>query len=396
MERALEGIRVLEFARFVAGPYCTTHLADMGAEVIKVERPGGADDRAFYPPSPDGESFSFKALTRNKKGITLNVRSERGKEILNELVKQADVVFHNFPQGTTEARVLDYDLLSQVNPQIIVAALTAWGTDGPYARRVGFDSIVQAESAIMGFTGFPGNPPTKAQVPFIDLGTGLHAALGIVVALFHRQRTGMGQMVDVSLLDTAVSFGIGLGPAAERKILGIERPQVGNYSYQAFGGCFRAKDGWVSLSPASDTLWERFIKAIGRGDLADDPRFETTIGRFENRGLIGSMLEEWLAERTVDEAIRVLEEARVPCGRVKNVLEAMDDPQVKARGMLIYQEYPMLGEVPVSPTPIKFSRTPVRVDSPRPLVGEHNEEVYPRLLGYSLEELSQLKEEGVI
>ena len=397
MEKVLEGIRALDFSRYAAGPYCGMLLADMGADVIKVEKPGGEEDRKLGPFAPNGDNIPYgMILGRNKKGITLNLRSEKGKELLSNLLMKTDVVVHNFTAGSQEGKVLDYESLNAINPGIIVVSITGFGNTGPYAKRPCFDSIAQAMSGGMSYTGFPGQPPTRAGAAYVDFGTGVHAALGTVLALYHRQRTGKGQMVDMAMLDVAVSFVASLGCAAEYKLLGYSREQIGNHSFYNLSDCFETKDGWVMISVIGNGLWSRFVTAMNRDDLKDDPNFSGDMIRFQNRHLLRPIISDWMKERSTDEVVRLLEDARVPCGKVNSIAEMVDNPQVKAREMLVDVTYPNVGPVPLSGVPIKLSETPGGIETRAPNVGEHNKDIYCGLLGITPDELSQLEEEGAI
>lgn len=396
MEMALDGVRVLDFSRYGAGPYCGMVLADMGAEVIRVEKPGGEEDRKLGP-FANGVSIPFSIiLARNKKGITLNPRNEKGKEMLRKLAEHSDVVFHNFTVGAEEASLLSYDSLKEVNPAIIVASLTGFGTTGPYAQRTAFDSVAQALSGAMSYTGFPGSPPTRAAVAYVDFGTGTFAALSIVLALYHRQKTGKGQMIDLALIDTAVSWVASIGCAAEYKLLNYVRPQIGNHSFYNFSDLFKTKDGWVMISIIGTPLWKRLTRIIGKEEWVEDPRFRDDMDRFVNRHLFEPIISEWMAERTTQEVMNILEEARVPYGQVNNMAEMVADAQVKARELLVDVEYPGVGKVPLPGIVPKFSETPGRIQRRAPMVGEHNAEIYCSVLGLSPEELSQLEAEGVV
>lgn len=397
MAKVLEGIRVLDFSRYAAGPSGGMILADMGAEVIRVEPPGGADDRTLGPLAPNGQAIPYCLIfARNKRGITLNVRSEKGRELLHRLVKKTDVVMHNFTSGSPEAKILGYEALKAVNPTIIVLSLSGFGNSGPYTQRPCFDSIAQAISGAMSYNGFPGNPPARAAVAYVDLATGVYAALGIMFALYHKQSTGEGQAVDLALLDTAVSFVSSMGTAAEVKLLNFVRQPIGNYSFYTYANAFKTKDGWVMVNLIGEALWQRFIKLVGREELGTDPRFVGEMKRFENRELITDLVKPWMAERTSVEVVRSLEEARVPCGKVNNLAEMTVDPQVRAREMLVEVDYPGIGKVPLPGVVPKLSRSPGKIERRAPLVGEHNEEIYGGLLGLPGQQLSQLKREGAI
>jgi CoA:oxalate CoA-transferase len=393
MEKLLGGIRVLDMGRYIACPYCGMLLGAMGAEVIRLERPGGEQEVVLpFKFDPWGYFSVFYGV--NKKGITLNMMHEKGREIFKELVRRCDVVLENFSVDAAKALGLEYEALKEINPQIILVAITGFGQYGPYARRVSFDPIAQAMSGAMSITGFPGEPPLKSGVNFVDYGTALHAALGTMFALYHRERTGRGQMVDVSLFDTAVSF-MG-GTFALYKVFDWIRPQLGNSGYFTASDCFKAKDGWVYIAIITDRLWRRLAKAIGREELFTDPRFATDMDRFENLELLYPIITQWVAERTVDEVVAELEEMQVPCGRVNTIPEVFDDPHVRARQMIVDVDYPGVGKVPLPGVPIKLSETPGNLALRGPVTGEHNEEIYCGLLGFSREKLSELEGEGII
>jgi crotonobetainyl-CoA:carnitine CoA-transferase CaiB-like acyl-CoA transferase len=396
MEKALKGIRILDFSRWLAAPYASTLLADMGADVIRVEKPGGELDRELGPFTPDGQGMVMLNLARNKRAITLNLDSDKGKEILHELVRRSDVVLHNFVTGADEAEILSYEALKKINPAIIVTVVTGYGTTGPYAGRTAFDTIGQALCGAMSYTGFPGDPPTRSGVAWVDYTTAIHGALGIMMALYYRAQTGKGQMIDMALLDVAVAPVGMIAAPAEYKLYGYIRSQIGNHSFYNFSDLFQAKDGWVMMSCIGNPLWKRFLRAIGREDLKDDPNFKDDMARFNNRHLIQPIVSEWTKQRTTEEIIEILGKARVPCNKVNNIAEMMEHPQVKAREMLVDIEYPGIGTLPLSGIAIKMSETPGSIERRPPKVGEHNEEVYVDILGLSSEEISKLAVEGVI
>lgn len=394
MRRVLDGIRVLDAAQYKAGPVCGALLADMGAEVIRIESPRGGDDRALGPFAPNGESMYLIFTARNKKGITLNLRSQKGKEIFRELVKRSDVVIENFGLASKERSHLSYQHLRELNPRIIWVAISAFGQAGPYARRLGFDPIAQAIAGIMYVTGFPGEP-VKAGINVADFTAAIYAAYGIMLALYHREKTGMGQEVDVALLDVAVYFMESI--FAEHEVLGEVRPQMGNRNNFLYPcDSFEAKDGLVYIATGSDAMWLRFLKLIDREDVAKDPRFTKCHRRVRNWQPIAAMIHEWTANKTVDEVIKLCNEAEIPCGRVNSIPEAIADPQIRAREMIVDVEQPGIGRVPVTGIPVKLSETPGRIETHAPGLGEHNEDIYCALLGYGRDELSKLKEGGVI
>jgi CoA:oxalate CoA-transferase len=396
LEKVLTGVRVLDFSRWFAGPYAATLLAAMGAEVIRVERPAGEEERNFGPYAPNGDGMLTLVTLQNRRGITLDPLSDKGKEIVEQLVRKSDVVLHSYVSGSKEESLLSYDSLTQFNPAIIVAKVSGFGSTGPYAKRPCFDTIAQALSGAMSFTGFPETAPTRSGYAWVDFSTGAHAALGIMFALFHRQRTGKGQFIDIALLDVAVACVAGLAVAAEYKVSGIIRGQQGNASYYNYTNCVKASDGWMMIGISGNPIWRRFTRAVGREDLKEDPRLQSDRLRYENRQVIQTVLDEWLKDKTVGEVIRIMEEARVPCSPVNNIVEMVNDPQVAAREMLIDVEYPGIGKIPLPGPAIKMSETPGAIEMPAPKAGEHNQEVYSSLLGFDSEKLGQLKAEGVI
>jgi crotonobetainyl-CoA:carnitine CoA-transferase CaiB-like acyl-CoA transferase len=393
----LAGIRILDLSRFQSGPVAGMLLGDMGAEVIRIEEPEGAPDRSWGLLGPDGETLSYKIVGRSKKGITLRIDKDEGKKIFNKLIKKSDVVIHNFTPGTSIADELDYERLSEINPAIIVAAISGFGQNGPEANVVCFDHIAQARSGGMLLTGFPGDPPLKTTVTHNDLGAGIYAALGIVMALYHRERTGKGQFIDVSLFDTAFFATQCMGAILLYKVYGEIRKQVGNRGFHSYLGCFEAKDGWVFLSGTTNPIWKRLALAIGHEDMANDPKFNRNdMVRFDNADFIDQVIQEWVAQRTVAEVITILQKARVPCSVVNTVDKLEDDPQVVARDMILNVDYPGLGNIPLPGLPIKLSLTPGTIRSRAPKVGEHNKDVYCGLLGFSQKELNKLREKDVI
>ena len=393
---ALAGIRVLDLSRFQACPLCGMMLGDLGAEVIRIEEPEGAPDRTWGQCGPDGENVLFKIVGRNKKSITLRINSPEGREVFQDLVKRSDIVLHNYTPGAPIAKEVSYETLKEINGSIIVAALSGYGQYGPDAEKPGFDGVAQARAGNMIFTGFPGEDPIKTGMPFIDVGTGLFTALAVLTALYHRNKTGQGQAVDVSLFDTAAFFTQSVGALLLYELTGEIRKQIGNRGFHSYNTCQQAKDGWVVLSVVTNSIWRRFVKKIGRLDLAGDPRFGSDTDRFHNVGLIDEVVKEWVAKRTVAEVLQACEEARVPCGPVQTVDKLLTDPQMLARDMVLPQDYPGLGTVHVPGNPMKLSLTPTHIQGPSPALGAHNEEVYKGLLGLSPEQVALLKASGVV
>jgi crotonobetainyl-CoA:carnitine CoA-transferase CaiB-like acyl-CoA transferase len=377
----LENVRVLDFGRYIAAPFCCQLLADMGAEVVRVERPGGEVDRERGPFAANGQSLYFVTLNRNKKAITLNLNSDRGRELLLDLVKNSDVLVHNQPMGRARSLGLDYERLAGVNPRLVYLAISGFGSVGPNARDTAFDAIVQSLSGAAAMTGFPGGPPVLSHVPFVDFGTGLYGALAVSLALLHRERTGRGQSIDLALFSTGFSFVAAYGVFAEAAINGVVRERTANTMIYGVGGLYACTDGQISICSFSDPLWQRLCGAIDRIDLASDPRLRSDVARYENRKVVDGAISAWCVQRSVEQARAKLAAAGVPAGRVQAVDEAAQHPQAHALGLIQSVEQPGLGSVPVAGSAIKFSETPGIIQRPAPSVGEHNTEIYDRILG---------------
>ncbi len=393
MAGILEGIRVLDFGRYIAGPFAATMLGDMGAEVIRIERREGSEDRFVAPVTPSGEGAFFLGINRNKKGLTLDPSTVKGQEIAHRLVATSDVVVANLPIDILQRMRLDYETLRQVKSDIILVHGSTFGPDGPYANRVGFDAVVQAMSGAMSVTGFPGTP-VRDIVPFEDFGTALCGAFGALAALYERQRSGLGQMVDVSLLATSTTLMQTL--LIERAVTGIVRHQQGNTSYHAApSDVYQTSDGWLLISVIGQPMFRRWARLVGQPELIDDARCRDDITRGQNSDLINQVMQDWCADRTTDACIGALEGARIPCGPVYNLEQTLSDPQVEARQLLQPVDYPGAGPIPLPATPVRLSRTPGGIRHRAPLLGEHTEEILVEL-GYTLDEIHTLRDEGVV
>ena len=397
MEKVLSGIRILDFGRVVASAYCGTLLADMGADVIKVERPGGEFDRTLGPLTPDGRAIVYELITpRNKKSITLDTRKGEGRKILDELVKKADVLISGFTPGGNIQMGIDYERLKQVHPEIIMVAISGFGQTGPYKDRPAFDLIAQAESGNMSYAGFPGNPPTRSTAPYVDLSTSISGAYGAMLALFHKEKTGRGQLVDVAMMDIATSFVAAMGVFTEYTLMNRLRPQIGNNSYYNYTNAFQARDGWVVISAIGNDIWKRFVRVLGCDHFLTDPRLADDESRYYHREVIEPVVSKWVGQRNLAEVMELLEKNRVPCGRVNGVDDLIDDPQVVHREMLIRQSYDGTGTISAPGVLVKLSETPGKVETPAPALGEHNRDIYCNLLNYSPADLENLKQQGVI
>ncbi len=394
MTRLLEGIRVIDFGRFIAAPYSAMLLADFGADVIRVERRDGGEDRSVGPVTESGEGGLFLNINRNKRGITLDLAHPLAPEIVNRLVKSADIVIVNLPLEVMKKLRLDYDSLRAVKDDIILVMASTFGPDGPYRDRVGFDSVAQAMSGAMSLTGFPENP-VRSIVSWADYGTALHAAFGSMLALYHRSQTGRGQLIDVSLLATGVMFMTPL--LMERAVTEIRRKRQGNTAYYtAPSDAYQVRDGWIIVPTIGDHMFRRWARLMGREDLLDDPRCKDDITRGNNFDCINDVMNEWCAARTRAEAIAELERARIPCGPVYELDEVLNDAQVRARNLLEEKEYPGGSKpVPVASTPVRLSETPGEVRRRAPTLSEHTDEVLSEL-GFTADEIIRFHNEGAV
>jgi formyl-CoA transferase len=392
----LDGIRVLDLTRVVAGPYCSMFLGDLGAEVVKVEQPGFGDDtRGWGPPFTGGESAYYLCINRNKQSITLDLKSIEGVELLRQMTEVADVVIENFRPGTMERLGLGEQELRQFNPRLIYASLTGFGADGPMSDWPGYDLIVQAWGGLMSITGTPEGEPVKVGVAIVDLVAGLMLGKAITAALFARERLGLGQRIDTSLLEAEVAslMNVGSNYLISGKIpsrWGNAHPNIVPYQN------FKTADGYFVLGVASETIWRRFCPAIGRPDLTEDSRFADNAKRVENRTALIALLTEIFLSRTNQTWLKLFNDAEVPCAPVQTVDQVFQSPQVLHRDMLVGVEHPTAGKVPMAGVPVKFSLTPASVRLPPPLLGEHNRQVLKGWLDMSDEAIEELKRKKIV
>jgi CoA:oxalate CoA-transferase len=395
MDKPLKGIRVLDLGHVLAMPTCTMQLADLGAEVIKIERPGIGDDSRYFGPFKNKESAYFISINRNKKSITLDLKKEKGKKIFKDLVKVSDVVTENYRPNTMQKLGLGYETLKAINPQIIYASICGFGHKTVYPGRPGYDVIAQATGGIMAITGQADGPPTRVGSSIGDIFSGSFATIGILAALRVKEKTGLGQQVDIAMMDAVVSV---LENAVVRYTVTGEIPQRTGSAHPSIApfDVFEAQDGWFVIGVGNDMLWKRFCKAINKTDLLNDSRFTTNPKRSENYKELKPIITEWSKEKTVEEILNILINAGVPVGEVNTIDKIVDDPNIKLREMIVEVEHPRAGKVKITDTPIKLSLTPGKVEKASPLLGEHTEEILNELLGFSKEEIKSLKKEGVV
>jgi crotonobetainyl-CoA:carnitine CoA-transferase CaiB-like acyl-CoA transferase len=395
MAGPLEGIKVLDLSRTLAGPFCSMQLADMGAEVIKVEQPGlGDETRKFTPPEINGESCYFMSLNKNKKGITLDLKTEEGQRIVKQLVAESDVLIENFRNGTMEKFGLGYDVLREINPRLVYCAISGFGRTGPMKDEPAYDLLMQGFGGLMSVTGEPGRPPVKVGFSIVDLGTGLYATLAVVLALFARERTRIGQYVEASLFETVVSLSnylgqnaLATGKAPER--FGSAHPSLVPYQV------FETKDGYVTIAVTNDALWRKMCDALELNELKDHPKYALNVNRVANREELVGILTEFTRSKDSSDIIEKLKRAGVPGGPIHDLTQVLSHPQIQSREMIQEVEHPTIGMLKMLGIPIKLSDTPGSVRKAPPLLGENTDEVLSQL-GYTSCDIEAFKEKGII
>jgi formyl-CoA transferase len=393
----LDGVRVLDLTRVLAGPYCTMMLGDLGADVLKVERPGAGDDvRAWGPPfAPGGESAYFLCINRNKRSITIDLKSPRGREVVRDLARRCDALVENFKTGTLDEMGIGYDALRAVNPGLVYCSITGFGTTGPYADLPGYDLVAQAMGGIMSITGEVNGEPVKVGVPIVDITTGMFSAVAILAALRVKDQTGRGQRIDMALLDSQIAW---LGNVAGNYLvsgqppgrLGNAHPNITPYEV------FPTKDGHVALAVGNDGQWRRFCQVAEAPHLAEDPLFRTNADRVRNRDKLVPLMGEVMRRRSAHEWMDLLRKDEIPCGPIQTVDQALNDPQVLARAMVVETQHPTAGPIKLVASPLKLSETPPAVRRPPPTLGQHTEEILRDVLGFPPQVIAELRTQKAI
>lgn len=391
----LQGIRVLDLSRVLAGPYCTMVLGDLGAEVIKVEPPEGDETRGWGPPFAEGESAYYLCINRNKRDIVINLKTDEGKNILRELAMQSDVLVENFRPGTMEKFGLDFETLHELNPRLVYCSITGFGQTGSMKDKPGYDFMIQASGGLMSITGEPNGEPMKTGVAVVDLFAGQNAIIAILAALQARTLTGQGQQLDISLFDSQLGW---LANVASNFLVSGNLPKrYGNahpniVPYQSF----QANDGWFAIAVGNDRQFARLCELLGKPELALDEKFETNSARVQNREELIALLMEIFKSNSISDWLKKLDEAEIPCGPINTFEEVFSMPQVREREMLVHMEHPTIGSLPMVGSPLKMSGTPVEYRLPPPLMGEHTEMVLMEALGISREQVTELRKQGCI
>ena len=393
MPEALEGVRVLDCSQILAGPFCSMLLADMGADVIKIEKPNGGDDtRRMGPPFIDTESAAFLAMNRNKRSIVLNFKEQSGVQAMKTLVKDADIVIENYRTGTMARLGLGYEDLKNINPGIIYCSISGFGRTGPYANRGGFDLVAQGMSGLMSITGVPDSPPVKVGVPIADMNAGMFATYGILTAYINKLRTKKGQYLEISLLEAAIAYTV-WESAGYFATGDIAEPLGSSHRNSAPYQALKTKDGHINVGAPNQSNWERFANAIDRSDLVTRNEFKDNASRLVNRESLERELELTLTTKNSSEWLEVLEKSGVPAGPILNISEVWNDPQVEARNMKVTLDHPTAGKITNIGLAAKLYNTPGRITKPAPLLGEHTREILVDA-GYSKKNIEDLIDSG--
>jgi len=397
MPGPLEGIRVIDLSHIVVGPFCSMILGDMGAEVIKIEMPNSGDEtRLWGPPFAGGESAYFFSLNRNKKSLTLNLKTEKGKEILRKLIAESDVLIENFRPGTMDKLGFGYEPAKEINPRMIYCSITGYGKTGPLAHEGGVDIVVAAEAGLIGITGQQDGPPAKVGVAITDVLTGLFAQGAIANALYYREKTGKGQRIDLSLFQSQISALINM---ASNYLISGSVPQrwgLAHANIVPYQG-FKTEDKeYIMVSVTSEKMWINFCRVIGKPELASDPKYDANEKRVVHREDLVPMLEELFITRTSDYWIKELRTAKIACGRVNTMDRVFDHPQIEPLNVVVEVDHPTAGRIKLVGIPVEYSETPGSIRLPPPLLGQHTDEILSELMGYTEKEIEILREEGTI
>lgn len=395
MKTALEGIKVLDLTRVLAGPYCTMILADLGADVIKVEAPGGSDEtRSWGPPFQNGVSAYYLCANRNKRSITVNLKTDEGRKIIRKLAKEADILIHNFKTGSMEKWELDYTQLQTINPKLIYCSITGFGETGPYHHLPGYDYIIQGMSGLMSITGNEESGPLKIGVAMVDILAGLYSVISIEAALYEREKSGQGQKIDISLLDTAVSSLVNVASnffvsGNVPQMLGNAHPNIVPYS------TFKALDGDIIIAVGNDRQFASLCEIIGIAEIAKNEKYSKNEARVKNRKELTEIIEGQLQLNSVDHWMHLFFEKNIPCGPIQTMDQVFSHPQIIARDMIVNTNHPEAGNVKLVGSPIKLSRTKVRIERYPPMAGEHTVEILQQA-GFSTEEIAKMKKENIV
>jgi len=392
---ALSGIRILDLSRVLAGPFCTMMLADLGAEVIKIEIPGKGDDSRSFGPFVNGESGYYMNVNRNKTGITLNLKKPEGKELFLDMVEKADIVVENYRPGVMEKLGLGYEVLKERNPKVIYGAVSGFGHYGPYTQRPGYDVIGQASCGLMSVTGWPDGGPTRVGTAMADSLAGYSLAIGLLAALQYRNSTGIGQKVDIGMMDAGIASMQIIYPIYT---MGGRLPErIGNrYESNYPTDTFETKDGMMVIGAANDKLWVKLCEVMGRPQLALDERYDKNPKRVERYMELRPVIQDWTSNYTTKDVVELLLENGVPASPINNLAQVVEDPHAQAREMFVHVQHPAAGDTVLNGSQFKMTETNPQIDRPAPLLGQHNEEVYRDLVGLSAGQLEELAKQGIV